>query len=103
MIVTIRGVKQVNIAKEDAEPAYKWAIKFSEFDKPMILNATNSKTLRSLTNSPFIEDWAGFKVSIYVDTNVMCGNTGVYIDIISRKPGIVQSHLHIKIADIIRG
>jgi len=41
--------------------------------KPMILNATNSKTLRSLTNSPFIEDWAGFKVSIYVDTNVKFG------------------------------
>lgn len=41
--------------------------------KPMILNATNSKTLRSLTGSPFIEDWAGFKVTVYVDTNVKFG------------------------------
>lgn len=41
--------------------------------KPMILNATNSKTMRSLTGSPFIEDWSGFKVTVYVDTNVKFG------------------------------
>ena len=41
--------------------------------KPMILNATNSKTLRSLTGSPFIEDWKNVKVTIYVDHNVKFG------------------------------
>lgn len=41
--------------------------------KPMILNATNSKTLKNLTGSPFIEDWSGFKVTVYVDTNVKFG------------------------------
>ena len=41
--------------------------------KPMILNATNSKTLRSLTNSPFIEDWQQIKVTIYVDHHVKFG------------------------------
>ncbi len=41
--------------------------------KPMILNVTNSKTLKSLTNSPFIEDWQGVKVTIYVDSNVKFG------------------------------
>lgn len=41
--------------------------------KPMILNATNSKTMRSLTGSPFIEDWAGFKITVYVDSNVRFG------------------------------
>ena len=41
--------------------------------KPMILNATNSKTLKSLTGSPFIEDWAGTRVTVYVDTNVKFG------------------------------
>lgn len=41
--------------------------------KPMILNATNSKTMRSLTGSPFIDDWTGFKVTIYVDSNVKFG------------------------------
>lgn len=41
--------------------------------KPMILNVTNSKTIKSLTNSPFIEDWQGVKVTIYVDSNVKFG------------------------------
>ena len=41
--------------------------------KPMILNATNSKTMRGLTNSAFIEDWLGVRVTVYVDHNVSFG------------------------------
>lgn len=41
--------------------------------KPMILNATNSKTMRALTGSPFIDDWQNVNVLIYVDSNVRFG------------------------------
>lgn len=41
--------------------------------KPMILNATNSNTLKRLTGSPFIEDWLNVKVTVYVDPNVRFG------------------------------
>jgi hypothetical protein len=41
--------------------------------KPMILNATNSKTMHGLTGSHFIEDWVGAKVMIYVEQNVKFG------------------------------
>lgn len=41
--------------------------------KPMILNATNSKTLSVLAGSAFIDDWTGIKVTIYVDKNVKFG------------------------------
>lgn len=41
--------------------------------KPMILNATNSKTLKQLTGSAFIEDWQNVRVTIYVDHNVRFG------------------------------
>lgn len=34
--------------------------------KPMILNATNMKTLQKVTNSPYIEDWKGVSVTLYV-------------------------------------
>lgn len=40
--------------------------------KPMILNATNSKTLSMLFGSRFIEDWGG-PVTVYVDPNVRFG------------------------------
>lgn len=45
--------------------------------KPMILNASNSKTMKGLTNSAFIEDWNNVRVTIYVDHNVRFGKETV--------------------------
>jgi hypothetical protein len=41
--------------------------------KPMILNATNSKTIKGLTGSAFIDDWNGVAVTVYVDPQVRFG------------------------------
>lgn len=41
--------------------------------KPMILNASNSKTMRGLTGSSFIDDWQNVQVTIYVEPNVKFG------------------------------
>lgn len=41
--------------------------------KPMILNATNSRTMKDLTGSAFIDDWNNVPVTVYVDTNVRFG------------------------------
>lgn len=38
--------------------------------KPMILNATNAKTLRNNFGTPYIEEWGGYKITIYVATGV---------------------------------
>ena len=45
--------------------------------KPMILNAHNSKILRDLTGSHFLEDWVNVSVTIYVDQNVRFGRDTV--------------------------
>ena len=45
--------------------------------KPMILNATNSKMVAKITGSPFLEDWGGVSVEIYVDHNVRFGRETV--------------------------
>lgn len=45
--------------------------------KPMILNATNSKMLKGITGSPFLEDWGGVKVTVFVDKNVRFGKESV--------------------------
>lgn len=45
--------------------------------KPMILNASNSKTMRGLTGSAFLEDWHNLQVTIYVDHNVRFGKETV--------------------------
>lgn len=45
--------------------------------KPMILNATNSKTMKGLTGSAFIDDWNGVSVTVYVDPSVRFGKDTV--------------------------
>ena len=45
--------------------------------KPMILNAHNSRVMRDLTGSHFIEDWENVSVTIYVDSNVKFGRDTV--------------------------
>ena len=45
--------------------------------KPMVINATNAKMVNSLAGSPFIEDWVGTSVVIYVDENVRFGRETV--------------------------
>lgn len=45
--------------------------------KPMILNATNSKTMKTLTSSAFIDDWNNVRITVYVDPNVKFGKDSV--------------------------
>jgi hypothetical protein len=45
--------------------------------KPMILNATNSKMLATLTGSKWIDDWVNVCVTVYVDAHVRFGKETV--------------------------
>lgn len=38
-----------------------------ENQKPLILNKTNCKTIEKLVGSPYIEDWAGKKITLYAE------------------------------------
>lgn len=40
--------------------------------KPMILNVHNSRVMKDMCGSPFIDDWSG-RVTVYVDQNVKFG------------------------------
>ena len=70
--------------KIDANIAY-----FKENIKPLVLNATNSKMIKKLSGSSFVEDWAGLVIELYIDPNVrMKGETmqGVRISPNSPQP-----------------
>lgn len=59
--------------------------------KPMILNAVNSRTLKDLTGSHFIDDWQSVPVTIYVDHNVRFGRDTVEgLRISSEAPRVKQ-------------
>lgn len=71
--VTIVKIGQLNVAREDQEPEMKWAVRFQEFKKPMVLNSTNIQLLSKACESEESEDWIGRKVVIYADPNVSFG------------------------------
>lgn len=40
--------------------------------KPLVLNATNSKIVKTFSNgSPFVEDWVNTLIELYIDPNVL--------------------------------
>ena len=58
--------------------------------KPMILNAHNSKIMRDLTGSHYIDDWVNVSVTIYVDSNVRFGRDTVEGLRISPQPPVIE-------------
>jgi len=52
-------------------------IRSGEALKPMILNASNSKMMKKLTDSAFIDDWNNVQITVYVDPNVRFGKETV--------------------------
>ena len=73
VIVTIVGVKQVNMAKDDEAPEMKWAIKFQEFDQPMVLNSTNLHIAAKVLGSNETDDWKGKEIILFTDPSVSFG------------------------------
>jgi len=57
--------------------------------KPMILNATNSKIMKELSGSHYIDDWVNIPVTIFVDGNVRFGRDTVEGLRISPQPPVL--------------
>jgi len=82
-VLTIRCVKleidRTKKTKDLFNTAYfaEKEIRVGEALKPMILNASNSKMMKALTGTPFIDDWNNVRVTIYVDHNVRFGKETV--------------------------
>lgn len=68
--VTVVKVGQKNIAKQGDEPEMKWLVRFEEFPKPMVLNATNIKRLARACGSDDTDDWTGQQAVLYVDPDI---------------------------------
>jgi hypothetical protein len=66
LTVTITGTAR-ELVKSAQHPKGEdcFTAQFKEVDKPMILNATNCKTIQGLYGA-FIEDWVGKQVTLYV-------------------------------------
>ena len=83
VVLTIKAVTQeidkTKKTKDVFNTAYfaETELRDGEKLKPMILNAINSKTMKSLTGSAFIEDWKDIQVTVYVESNIRFGRDTV--------------------------
>ena len=73
LIVTVFKIGKINIAKEGDLPDDKWAVRFKEFGKPMLLNSTNIKLLEKACGSDDTDNWIGKEVIVYTDDSVSFG------------------------------
>lgn len=70
-LVTIKSIERENIAKEGADPEYKFVMYFEELDKPLVLNQTNIQLCQiACGGSDDSGDWIGSKIVLYNDPNV---------------------------------
>ena len=95
-ILTIKCVKLEKDGTKKTKDFFNTAyfvekeIRQGEILKPMVLNATNSRTMKQLTGSPFIDDWNNVPVVIYVDQGVRFGRDMVEGLRISPEPPQMQ-------------
>jgi hypothetical protein len=99
-LLTIKCVKletdKTKKTKDNFNTAYftEREIRPGEELKPMILNATNSRTMKSLAGSAFIDDWNDIPVTIYVDNSVKFGRDTVEgLRISTEKPRVKKPEL----------
>lgn len=68
VVATIKFVRAEKVVGPDGKKEECTVAHFQEDNiKPMILNATNCKTITKLYKTPYIEEWANRKIQIFVD------------------------------------
>lgn len=70
MIVTIKSVANEVVTGTDGKKETCSVMHFVENVKPLVLNATNSKTIAKLLKTPYIEHWGGKKIQLFVQGGI---------------------------------
>lgn len=84
LIVTIKSVANEVVTGTDGKKETCSVMHFTENVKPLVLNATNSKTITKLLKTPYIEQWSGRKIQLYVETGIKA--FGDIVDAIRVRP-----------------
>jgi len=69
-LVTVKALRQANVAMDDQPEEMKWTILFRELEKPMVLNSTNIQLLTKALGTDETDEWVGKQVVVYNDPNV---------------------------------
>ena len=89
LTLTIDHVTREMVTGNGGKKEQCMVLYFKERDyKPMILNRTNAKSITNLCNSTYIEDWAGYRITLYVTTTRLGGET---VECLRIRPTVAES------------
>ena len=93
LILTIKYVQEEKVTGTDGKKDDCVVCHFVENAKPMILNATNMKTITKLYKTPYIEEWAGKKIQIGVEKVKAFGDVVEALSVRNKIPNIQPATL----------
>lgn len=65
LVVTLKTVAVETVTGADGKKDECMVAQIAN-NKPFIINATNAKTIAKIYGSPYVEDWAGKKITLFV-------------------------------------
>ena len=91
-VLTIKSTTREECTFEGGRREVKNVVRWAENEKPMILNATNCRTLVKLTGKKYFDEWDGLRIQLYVDPTVKgkSGETVGGVRIRSKLPETAQ-------------
>ncbi len=83
-VLTVKSVANEVVTGADGKKETCVVMRFTEPEKPFILNTTNSKTIQKIYHTPYIEEWSGKKVQLFVQNDVKA--FGEVVDAVRIRP-----------------
>ena len=88
--LTIKSVTREKVTGAGGKKQECTVIYFTENVKPMICNRTNAKTITKVCGTPYIEEWSGKKIVLYVEAVDAFGET---VEALRVKPVVIDYEL----------
>lgn len=89
LVLTIKSVGQEEVHDPvKNETKTELVAHFFEHPKPMVLNATNCKAISKATGSPYMEEWVGNPIAIYVEKVKAFGDIFDALRVRKKKPDV---------------
>ena len=85
IVVTIESVSKELVTSNGGKKEECTVAKLKG-QKPMILNVTNCRTIANIYNSPYVEDWIGKSITLFVSTASLKGEQVECLRIRPNKP-----------------
>lgn len=85
-IVTIKQVRREVVTGAEGKKEECTVVHFVEPEKPLILNATNGKAIQKVAGSGYIEEWAGVRIILKVETVKAFGDIVDAVRVSKKKP-----------------